>query len=647
MIRALNDDKPWDEFIREQLAGDEMVGYPREPLSAADTEKLIATGFLRMAPDGTASADVDQNVSRNLVVAETLKIVSTSLLGLTVGCAECHDHKYDPIPQSDYYRLRAVFEPALDWKKWRVSRKRLVSLSTSAERKESAALEAEAAKIDARRKELEQQFVEQTFEEELAKLPEDLHASLREAFKVDVKKRSLAQKRLLQANPSINVSGGSLYLYDRPRKAALKVAETKLAELRKKTADDSEDEAHDEIAALESEIEKIRQSIASDQLDALTKEAVDIRARKPVEEFVHALTEIPGDLPKTFVFHRGDYSQPRQPVEPGEPRVLASSDDASTIATKNGGLATSGRRLAWAERLTDGTHPLVARVLVNRVWMHHFGRGLVATPSDFGVLGETPSHPELLDWLANDFMNNGWRLKRFHRLIMTSSVYRQASPHRADQEGIDPDNRLLARMNVRRFEAEAIRDTILAVSGKLNPKPFGRPIPVTVDEVGQVVLGIDTRDSAGRPTGKNVSLGDELFRRSIYIQVRRSMPLGMLETFDAPTMTTNCNCESRATSTVAPQSLIMMNSQFLLDQAAEFAARLDRDAPGDLQQQVRLAWQLAFARLPSQDEIRMAVEFVEQQTPTFDAKDKVPPRSRALASLCQALLSSNEFLYVD
>jgi hypothetical protein len=289
----------------------------------------------------------------------------------------------------------------------------------------------------------------------------------------------------------------------------------------------------------------------------------------------------------------------------------------------------------------------VGRVLVNRIWLLHFGRGLVATPTDFGVLGQQPSHPELLDWLARDFIDHGWQLKRVHRQIMTSSVYRQSSKQRPELSELDPENVLLARMNVRRAEAEVIRDAILAVSGKLNPKRFGPPVPVTPDEVGQVVLGNDTRDSAGRFTGKNVSLGDEAFRRSVYVQVRRSLPLGMLETFDAPTMSSSCNCEARSTSTVAPQSLMLMNNEFLIEQAGYFAERIEREAGNKLDDEITLAWRLAFSRHPSTTERKHAVEFVAEQTASFDAKDKTPPRTRALTNLCQALLSSNEFLYVD
>ena len=217
VIRSFNADKPLDQFIQEQLAGDEMIGGATKNFTPEQIEKLVATGFLRMAPDGTAIGTVDQNVARNQVVADTIKIVSSSLLGLTVGCAECHDHKYDPIPTADYYRFRAIFEPALDWKNWRVPRGRLVSLATDADLKLSQQIEAEALVVDKQRTRLQNEFIEKTFDAELSKLPAELHAPLREAFHAPVAKRTAEQKKLLQDHPSVNVSAGSLYLYDRER----------------------------------------------------------------------------------------------------------------------------------------------------------------------------------------------------------------------------------------------------------------------------------------------------------------------------------------------------------------------------------------------------------------------------------------------
>jgi hypothetical protein len=323
-----------------------------------------------------------------------------------------------------------------------------------------------------------------------------------------------------------------------------------------------------------------------------------------------------------------------------------------SIPADDPSLPTSGRRLAYARWLTSGQHPLVGRVLVNRIWLHHFGRGIVATPGDFGRLGEPPSHPALLDWLASRFTTDNWELKRLHRLLLSSTAYRQVSTRRAQLDQLDPDNRLLGRMSIRRLEAESLRDSILAASGLLNTQQLGEPVPVTVDEVGQVIVGLDNRDSAGRPEGARKSLGAGEFRRSIYVQVRRSQPLSMLATFDAATLTPNCEIRNR--STVAPQSLLLMNSAFAIVQSQALAERAIAAAGDDPAARVRLAWQFALSHEPSEAQLAAALEFLaaqEQefanQPPPADKKPAADPSVRALAALCQALFSSNAFLYVD
>jgi hypothetical protein len=612
VIRSFNADKPFDLFIQEQLAGDEMVRPPYENLTPEAIEKLTATGFLRMAPDGTA-AGVDQAVARNQVIADTIKIVSTSLLGLTVGCAQCHSHKYDPIPQTDYYRLRAIFEPAYDWKQWRSPPARQVSLYTSADRKKAQEIEAEAARIDAERLKKQEEYIGKTLDKEIAKLPEPMREPARAARNTPQPKRTPEQTQLLKDYPSLNVSAGSLYLSDHK---------------------------------------------AAEDLKQYASRAAAVRATKPVEEYIRALTEVPGQVPTTFLFSRGDHSQPKQALSPGDLTILDRAHVAK-IPVRDPALPTTGRRLAFARTLTDGKHPLTARVLVNRVWMHHFGRGIVGSPGDLGVLGERPTHPELLDWLADDFMTNGWQLKRFHKLIMRSAAYRQTASIVESKPGagpspqaIDPDNRLLWRMPVRRLEAEAIRDSILAASGKLTIKMFGPPVPVMEDEVGQFVVGIENKNGENRP-GAVIPLHGEEFRRSIYVQVRRSRPLAVLDTFDAPAM--EPNCEARAASTVAPQALLFMNNDFVLSQSAYMAERVQREAGGDARAQIALAWRLAYAGEPTEDEAKEAVAFLAAQAEQFRSKppagtDKTPapdPALRALTIFCQALLSSSRFLYVD
>lgn len=602
VIRSLNRNKPIDQFIVEQLAGDELVSPPYAELEDADVERLIATGFLRMAPDGTGSGEVDQGAARNQVIADTIEIVSTSLLGLTVGCAQCHHHRYDPISQEDYYQFRAVFEPALDWKKWRTPASRRISLYSNEDRQRAAEIEKEAKAIEDERDKKQQEYIDRTFEKELAKLSEEVREPIREARATPAKQRSTEQKELLKKHPSVNVTASSLYLYDRK---------------------------------------------AADDLKKYAERAKAVRDKKPVEQFVRTLTEpLDAEPSPTFVFDRGDFEQPKQQVAPQTLTVLANHSPPE-IPRNDERLTTTGRRLAYARWLTSGRHPLVARVFVNRIWMHHFGRGLVETPGDFGVLGARPTHPQLLDWLADEFVRSGWDLKRLHKLMMTSAAYRQSSRVTEAGQAIDDDNRLYWRANVRRLEAETLRDAVLATSGQLWRKPYGPAAPVMADRVGQFVIGIENLN-AGRP-GAVIPMKGEDLRRSIYVQVRRSRPLGVLETFDLPAMSPNCTV--RNSSTVSPQSLMMMNGEFIIAQANAFARRVVAQAGGDLEAQIRLAWQSAFGDQPTSDELAGAKTFLAEMTEIYEtrakAADQPAPAMAAFSSFCHALFSANEFFYID
>ncbi|HEX7450433.1 MAG TPA: PSD1 and planctomycete cytochrome C domain-containing protein [Pirellulales bacterium] len=704
VIRSFNADKPFDGFIQEQLAGDEMIAPPYKNLSPEAIEKLTATGFLRMSPDGTAASGVDQSVARNQVVADTLQIVCTSLLGMTVHCAQCHDHRYDPIPQADYYRLRAIFEPAIDWKQWRAPPARRVSLYTDADREAAAKIQAEAAAVDAQRQQKGQEYIDRTLEEELLLVPPERRDALRIAYKTAAKERTSEQQSLLNEYPSVaNISLGSLYLYDerrdakarqidaeRKQKEARFIAETKSRELAKAaeqeraaieaavaadagartpeqvallekhagvlvtaaTLEQFNPEAAAELARVAKAAAELRATKAVADLKRFSDQAAQIRSRIPPEGFLRALTEMPGQASPTFVFYRGDIQQPKQQVPPGDLTVLAGATSVE-IAPDDPALPTTGRRLAFARHLTDGGHPLVARVIANRVWLHHFGRGLVGAPGDFGVLGERPTHPELLDWLADELVARGWSLKVLHRAILLSTAYRQSSRRDARREALDPDNRLYARMSVRRLESEAVRDAILSLSGDRQDGMFGPPVPVMEDDVGQIVIGRENLDGERKPAAA-VSLGGDEYRRSVYVQVRRSRPLSILETFDAPVMSPNC--ESRDFSTAASQSLVFMNSALVTEAAGRFAARLERDAGDDRRAQLARGWLLAFGRPASDDQLTAAEQFVDRQV---EVLQKQPPlnhsgapqpqvlRHQALATFCQALLSANAFLYVD
>ena len=521
VIRSFNLDKPFDQFLIEQLAGDELVPQPWSNLTPEQIETLAATGFLQTAADPTTTSG-DTAEGANQKLADTLKIVGSSLLGLTVGCAQCHDHRYDPIPQNDYYRRRAVFEPALDPAHWRRPAQRLVSLYTDQDRAKAAAVEAEAKVLQDAYNAKQAKFLSDALEKELEKFPEELRGKLRDAYNTAADKRSEEQKQLLAANPKVNISAGVLYQYNQAAADELKADQAKIAAK---------------------------------------------RAEKPVEDFVSVVNEVAGTLPPTHVFYRGDYRQPQQEVSPGDLTIAAAEGHRFEIPGDDPLLPTSGRRLALARHLTSGQHPLTGRVLVNRIWLNHFGRGLVDTAGDFGVLGVRPTHPELLDWLADEFARQGWSMKRMHKLLMLSTVYRQSSLPRPLKNGetnprvVDGNNSYYWHYPVRRLEAETLRDRMLMASGQLDRKPFGPAVPVVDDFVGQVVVK------------------DGLPRRSVYLEVRRSKPVSFLTAFDAPVMT--LNCERRAPSTGAPQSLMLMNSEFVLKQAGLFAQRVRSETPAD------------------------------------------------------------------
>ncbi|WP_152051477.1 PSD1 and planctomycete cytochrome C domain-containing protein [Tautonia marina] len=606
LIRAFNADRPWDELIVEQLAGDELVAPPYEQLGPEDLDRLIATGFLRMAPDGTADREVDPVVARNDAVAETIKVVSTAFLGLTVGCAQCHSHRYDPISHEDYFRFRALFEPALDVSDWKLPNARLISLWTDADREQAKAAAEALAQVNKERAEAINDLVNRILEKELEAAPEELRQPLREARDLKPADRSEEQVELLRTYPRVLVTSGNVSLYDAKAYNAI-------------TAD-------------------------------FAKRTAAVEPKRPADNYVHALTEVPGKVPTTHLFLRGDPNQPAEEVDPGELTILTVATGSPDIPIDDPNLPTTGRRLAYARHLTSGEHPLVARVLANRVWMHHFGRGLVASTGDFGFLGDRPSHPELLDWLADDFMQGGWTLKRLHRMIMTSTAYRQVSTRRPELDAIDPENVLVGRQNVRRLEAETVRDAILATSGALNPEAFGPPVPVAPDEAGRIIVGKDNRDSAGRPSNADQSLGNAARRRTLYVQIRRTMPLGLTESFDPPDLSPSC--PQRDSSTVAPQSLMLMNNPFVLEHSETMADRVMASAGNDATARVRLAWQLAFAREPDAEQVAGALDYLDRQRATLaeqvkaDAPDADPDRL-ALASFCHALLCSNGFLYVD
>jgi hypothetical protein len=599
VIRAFNSNKPYQRFLQEQIAGDELVDYwgayrTEKTLPPHVVEALTATGYLRCASDTSRPDFVNIKNAPGYyyqTLDDTLKIVGSGVLGLTLECAKCHNHKYDPIPQAEYYRLQAVFMSAYRPAQWVPQVQRRLLEATAAQEQEA---KEHNAKVDAVlagvRKELDllrQQYGERLFVERLARLPEAIRADVRAALAAPQDKRSEVQK----------------YLADKFQKE------------------------------LRPELKTLLKLLADGYPDYRTK-AQELDARLKAEEAkrrtfpeIRALYDLPGE-PKTPLLRRGDYTNPGPEVQPGTLSVLAA---ARPFAWKSPAkdAKTSGRRLAFAEWLTQPDHPLTARVLVNRLWLHHFGEGLVATPENFGTKGTPPSHPELLDWLACEFGARNGSLKAMHRLMLTSTAYRQSSTGASSSQAkaIDPENRLLWRQRLHRIEAEVLRDSVLSVAGSLNEERYGPPVPV--QRSGAEVVA---------------SAGAAGLRRSIYLQVRRSQPLTLLQAFDQPVMETNCS--RRGVSTVASQALALLNSDFLVQQAEAFAGRVLREAPA---QTAEHAVRLAFCRPATAEERTRLTEFLTAQAARHASAGVTTDEAgrRALADLCQMLLSANEFAYVD
>jgi hypothetical protein len=501
VIDSLNRDKPFDRFVVEQIAGDE--------LAAGDREGQVASIFHRIGPVRRNAGNPEIAMSRNEVLTERTDIIGTAFLGLTIGCARCHNHKLEPISQKDYYRLQAYFA---------ATEEHDISLATATER---AAWEATRKKIQ-------------------------------------------GEIRTLKA---------------KARRAS-----------------------GDEKARLAAEIEALEDSIP------------------PPPATIPAIRNDGAHRTPIHVLKRGVWENKGERVGPRPPGVLVSDD----LAELPPDIDDPRSRLArW---LASPAHPLTARVIVNRLWQHHFGIGLVKTVNDFGTRGDRPSHPELLDWLAATLVEQGWRLKPIHRLILLSGTYRQSShptgsvAEAASRE--DPENRLLWRFARRRLEAEEIRDAMLAVSGRLNGHAGGPSVMVSVDR--EIV------DSLYKPSQWQV-VGDprEHDRRSIYLIAKRNLRLPFQEVFDAPALATSC--PRREASTHAPQALELLNGRLANDLAAAFAERLRREADGVPSQAVHRAYRLAMGRPPTPREEALALEFL---------------RDGALREFTLALFNLNGFLYV-
>jgi uncharacterized protein DUF1553/uncharacterized protein DUF1549 len=569
VIRSFNADMPYDRFLRQQIAGDEL-----EPDNA---DAIIATGFLRLWPDEYNAANLEQR--RQEILDDVTDTVGLAFLGMTFGCARCHDHKFDPIPQKDYYRLEALFAPM---------RPRDVPALDGAARKE--------------------------YRDRLAAWQEATKEIRQEMDSLVAVKRDEARKNALQ-------------------KFRAEIKEAELTPADKRTP-------YQEVIAL----------MAEQQMDRAAKDAaakLPEEQKKRYQELEHKLAEaeprrpeapptamsvsdIGRDAPPTFRLQTGDWRKPKEEVAPGFPAFLGGGDAKPQPPD---GTDTTGRRAALAEWLTRKDNPLVARVMVNRLWQHHFGVGIVATPSDFGVMGEPPTHPELLDWLATEFVENGWSLKHMHRLMVLSAAYRQDSRADADDARcakaleVDRDDHLLWRARRRRLQGEEIRDAMLAATGELNARMFGvsaRPkLPERVSSY------------AWKPDAKP----EDQDRRSVYVFAKRNMRYPLFDAFDLPDM--HNSCPRRAVTTTAPQALLLLNGDFALERAQRLGADLAKQFPSDDAGLAARAYRVAWGRPATDDEVKLAVKFLASQAAALHSRDA------AVADFCHALLNTNEFLYVD
>jgi hypothetical protein len=610
VVQAFDADKPYDRFLLEQIAGDELAEHENAPKITRELyDNLVATGFLRMAPDATWANITGYAPDRIEVIADEMDVLGSAVMGLTMKCARCHNHKFDPIPQRDYYRLVAVFKGAYDEYDWLkpdirpgigpvsqdVVPGRLLPFVTTEERQAweaaNAKLQSEIdtvqAALDRKTKELAPKYVE----ERLAQLPEALRADVRAMLAIAPDKRDAVQKYLAEKfEKQVRIDRDTLKKLD----AAFK-----------KDAEETEG--------------RIR----------------GLQGKKQPEPKIQALWDR-GEPTPTYIYRRGDHLNLGRLVGPGVPSVLTDGQTPFEVKPPWPNAKKTGRRLAFARWLAEPNHPLTARVAVNRVWKHHFGRGIVKSLDNFGKNGTPPTHPELLDWLAREFVRQGWSVKAMHRLMMTSAAYRQSSAVRPEQEKLDPENALVSRMPLTRLDAEALYDTLLHVSGRLDERAFGPADSIQVRADGLIT-----------PTGS-----ERGWRRLLYVQQTRKQLPTHLENFDYPQM--NPNCVDRRDSIVAPQALQLMNTGMVHELAEQFARRVIRNVGADQTKQVESIYWIAVGRPPGDEEKQLGLDSLDKlshqwtkQLASAGKPDKDAVAFKALTTYCHAIMNSAAFLYVD
>ena len=591
VIRAFNEDKPYNDFIREQIAGDE--------LKKVTQDSLIATGFLSMYAK-VGFREKDNPEFRYEYLDDNIATIGRGILGLTVQCARCHNHKFDPIRQSDYYRLQASLFGFVE-----VDHPLTSKAAAEEWRVKNDAVNAKIAGLKSELRELEKPYRDQLLPAKYARFPKNIQ----DAIATPENQRTPGQALLAsQVIRTVGVSDAEInriissqdLAKKKDLQAALAMAEKERPEPIPMA-----------MGVTDGDYRFTPDGPGDEPAPGKGKKHETIEG-----SYIHT-----GDgvyqVPPSHFFIRGDVNSPGPETQPGFVKVITYGNPATVLQppTPN----TSGRRLALAEWLVSRENPMTARVMVNRIWAHHFGRGIVATLDNFGKMGDPPTNQDLLDWLAVEFMDRGWSVKQMQRLIMTSDTYQMASAFPESEK--DPANKLLAHFPIQRLDAEIVRDSILAASGGLNLEMGGPPVfPMLADEIVKSMVYGEWRQKEDGPA---------VWRRSVYVYRNRGLPFPMLDAFDMPNP--NLACGARNVTTVPTQALTLMNDEFVLKQAQLFANRLQEAAPANPARQVQMAYRIALARQPREDERRLGEDFL---------------RTHSLADLADVMLNLNEFLYM-
>ena len=640
VIDAFNSDMPYDRFALLQVGGGDEHSKTRSEY-VPDIRNYVPLGFLRMAP-----WDVEDFVSeqqRQVYLNEVTATTSSVFLGMSLGCAQCHDHKYDPIPTKDFYRFQAFFNaiyvsdvdaPYQD-KAFREKAEAKIRYYT--DRLKDGP---ERKSLDEYEKQLLEKFIALKIKESEGRSLDvhDLRLELRKKEeKIFTASEQKQHAELLaefgrsgDPEPKQALDAFEKVLLEKLREGYAKKLADPQARFRELTVEDLRG-----VMPVDGRELKYFSSEEAEKWQKLTDQIEVMQRRlarwKPI---AFAVTNVVGPpigppIPPTHVLIRGDFRQPGEAVEPGFPSAITGNFEPAVIESdRYRQFPTRGRRITLAKWIASPENPLTARVMVNRIWQYHFGRGIVGTPNDFGRNGERPTHPELLDWLANRFIEKGWSVKAIHRMILTSNTWRQSADNQKYATAgakIDPDNRLLWHFSRQRLDAEEVRDTILFLSGRLNMERGGPSVfPPLPEELSDLAKPVPAGGLQWEPNEKE----EDARRRSVYIFQRRSLPVPMMATFDATVF--NDSCPVRSVTTTPLQALTLMNGALVNEEAVYLAARVKRDAGEDRQAQVKRLFEITFNRSPDTDESARMASF-----------------KGSLEALCRVVLNSNELMYVE